>query len=99
MQLSLTGSLTDSSCSCRDPDSIVEFSDLLYNNTDFATALSKALSHNGILVSQVGECEETSEPPVTAGIVDHSEDFLKTLKRLNFKAVGVPGVSMDYLVG
>ena len=87
MQLLPTESLTHIACSYRDPDSIVEFSDLLYNNTDFVMALLNALSHDGILVSQVGECEETSEPPVTAGVIDHSEDFLKTLKRLHFESV------------
>lgn len=51
-----------------DPSSDVAFSDVLYDNDNFAFALSNALNENGILVSQVGETEDSqaAAPPPTS---------------------------------
>ena len=47
----------------RDPSSAVEFSDILYSDEKFVSSLVHALTDDGILVVQVGECDE-AEPLV-----------------------------------
>jgi hypothetical protein len=47
----------------RDPNSVVVFSDLLYNNDDLVDAFSRALGDDGIFIAQVGELESVDDPP------------------------------------
>ena len=45
-----------------DPSSAVSFSDILYDNDEFANALTNALSADGIMVAQVGEEDDLDDP-------------------------------------
>lgn len=48
---------------CSDPNSEVEFSDVLYDNEEFSIALSNALGDQGILVAQLGQTDCIDDPP------------------------------------
>lgn len=51
-----------------DPSSIVEFSDILYNNNALAKSISNALGTNGILVAQLGETSRIDHPTQHKGM-------------------------------
>jgi hypothetical protein len=46
----------------RDPSSDVGFSDILYDNDKFAEAISRALSDDGVMVTQVGQEDFIDDP-------------------------------------
>jgi hypothetical protein len=80
----------DSPCSLvphRDPDSVVEFSDLLYNNDELTDAFSRALGEEGIFVAQVGEADEIDDPPESLYPDDHFMSFVNGLRRVGFESI------------
>lgn len=54
-------------CNTRDPSSVVDFSDLLYDNEDLAEAFSNALGDSGVFVVQIGEGNAANDPPEDFG--------------------------------
>jgi spermidine synthase len=60
-----------------DPSSVVEFSDLLYDNDKLMAAFSTALGEGGIFVVQVGESESPRD--------DRPSDFGKENRLLQFR--------------
>jgi hypothetical protein len=72
----------------RDPNSVVHFSDFLYNNEEFTNALSNALGEKGVLVAQLGETDY-SDDPVDEYCGDLSGAFIDGLIDEGFQSVSV----------
>lgn len=70
-----------------DPSSIVEFSDILYNNLDFATSIYNALTPKGILTIQIGEADEVGELPDSIMINDQVLSLVNHLGEVGFQSV------------
>jgi hypothetical protein len=71
----------------RDPNSVVVFSDLLYNNDDLVDAFSRALGDDGIFIAQVGELENVDDPPESVYPDNHFVSFVKGLKLFGFESI------------
>jgi len=67
-----------------DPDGHVEFSDVLFDNTDLVSTFYRALSPQGIFVSQIGEQTFLSDPNPTWTSERHALKFLQNLGRVGF---------------
>jgi hypothetical protein len=64
---------------------VVEFSDVLYNNDDFLSAVARSLSQGGVIVAQVGEAPWMNAAPrslTRKSVV--SEGFISRLKNHDF---------------
>lgn len=72
---------------CSDPDSVVVFSDLLYNNKDLMEAFSRALGEDGIFIAQVGEMDEFDDPPASLFPNDHFVSFVQGLEQFGFESI------------
>ena len=70
-----------------DPNSVVEFSDLLYNNNNLMEAFSRALGDNGIFVAQVGEIDDIDDPPESLFPKDHFVSFVNGLENFGFESI------------
>lgn len=64
----------------------VAFSDVLYNNQEFAFALANALTDNGVLVSQVGEDDHFDDAGSVYSKKFIEERFLDHLRNQGFQA-------------
>ena len=94
--ISFHQSTTDSNCpdlctlltTHSDPNSIVEFSDLLYNNSALIEAFFQALGEDGIFVAQVGESDEIDDPPESLDPdSQHFSAFLNGLQYAGFESL------------
>jgi len=70
-----------------DPSSIVEFSDVMYKNVDFAAAIYNALGPDGILTTQMGDTDTIDELPDSIMINDQVVTFLHHLWRVGFESL------------
>lgn len=73
-----------------DPSSVVEFSDVLYDNINLVRAFSNSLGENGIFVAQVGEADNIDDPDSAHDRDVHFNNFLN-----NLAAVGLASL-MDF---
>lgn len=75
-------------CSClpakSDPDSKTPFSDVLYNNKEFVTALNNALTEDGIFILQTGVAADGKEFPARF----HDETSHERILKQNLEAEG-----------
>lgn len=77
----------------RDPDSEVEFSDVLFGTYSLAEAISRALGDEGILISQVGEIDSHDTPAWAAGDFTAEDDgnmmdeYIDLLEQVGFESV------------
>lgn len=70
-----------------DPQVQKEFVDALYDGSPFVRSLPQALSHNGILVAQVGEASKLRSPPPEFSIDRNRLKFIRTLEVLGFASI------------
>jgi hypothetical protein len=70
-----------------DPASFVPFSDLLYGDDDLDQAFANSLGDDGILVVQIGEGDEMSDPPSVYGLESRILAFRKGLEKAGFESV------------
>ena len=70
-----------------DPSSIVEFSDMLYNNNEFFQAIMNALRTGGIFVAQVGIEDNMDDPPSCYYKDSFDNTYIRLLTDVGFKAV------------
>jgi spermidine synthase len=70
-----------------DPTSVVDFSDMLYDNEDFAGAISNALGKEGVFVLQVGEGDDEDDPPEVYGNERRLFAFRQHLLENGFRTV------------
>ena len=68
-----------------DPSSSVSFSDMLYNNTDFAKSIYNALNGTGILIAQMGEADIFNDVPDTHSPDQQGVAFDNVLQAVGFK--------------
>jgi hypothetical protein len=71
----------------RDPSSVVDFSDFLYNNEDLEIALSNALGDKGILVAQLGYADHPNQPPSVYGKERRILAFRSGLAKVGFRSM------------
>jgi hypothetical protein len=71
----------------RDPSSLVDFSDVLYNDDDLISAFYNALRKDGILLSQTGNEESIKDAARSLSAHKPLEEFTNQLERVGFKAV------------
>jgi hypothetical protein len=74
-------------CNGSDPNSVVEFSDILYNNTMFIEAISRSLGPDGIFIAQTGEVDYMDDPPDELDPTENFSFFLEGLLRVGFESV------------
>jgi hypothetical protein len=65
----------------RDPDSVVSFSDMLYDNAEFTRALSNALTEDGALVAQLGEASKFGDPGPEYTKLKYTKIFVDHLQK------------------
>jgi hypothetical protein len=70
-----------------DPDSVIEFSDLLYRNQELMYAFSQALGDEGIFVAQVGEVENMDDLPTSFYPDNQLGTFLDGLEKFGFESI------------
>jgi len=74
-----------------DPHDDVEFSDALYSNVKYLTALHNALSEDGILVVMVGMSPDLDGPAEMLGQHKNRAIMIDHMSKLGFKSISIYG--------
>jgi hypothetical protein len=86
--ISLLLTETNEVAAYRDPSSVISFSDTLYSNSALISALSNALTEDGVLVAQVGQSPFLRQAPreyTRQSVLD--DGFISLLKENGFEKV------------
>lgn len=70
-----------------DPGDSVDFSDLLYDNKPFSSAMYNSLNEEGVFIAQTGIAANLDDPNVLNSRSRHSFVFKERLEEAGFKTV------------
>jgi hypothetical protein len=71
----------------RDPDSSVEFSDLLYGNANLIDAFTRGLGNQGVIVAQMGEADDLTSTAPHQITNDQFHRFVEGLIEAGFESI------------